>query len=855
MPDPSPANPTPYPGSARSRLVLAVYWLLLATSTHFPSSAFGPSEGRSPDDPFILFQHDKMSHLLGFGGLALVLYLARPLGRRKGLIPNALATAAIALTYAPLDEFSQGILGHRHVSGSDLLANALAIVGVVMLALTPRRVPTPPKGSAKHGLAVLAGGLSLLALGGMVLAVTRTVGRQTDALHLFAAAALAVTLLRRPPVVPGRPRLSAGLIAGGVGLTLVGTEVAQAFARLPFARSEVMFGAIGLLIVMAGWSLRLAFGPATGATPTLRSHPPGSAEDRAPNPRVADGPPAYLPQGGPEERDASARFVGHALLVSALTLLSRLTGLARDAVLAAAFGLSTVADAFFIGFLVPNLFRRLFGEGALTAAFIPNYTELRERDPLLARRFASLVLTLLTVLLLAITGVAELGLWWAASAIDPERQGKAALAVHYTRIMLPYMPLICLVALAGGVLQVHKRFGPPAAAPLVLNAVIIAATVLATRGFSASGLPEERVGTTVALGVLVAGVLQLAWQLVVLHRTAGLTRCFAGVVPQVRAMLLMMGPMVIGLAVFQINALLDALIAFFFAPPEGAAPGAPVSLLGWTFSAPLRNGDVAALQWSQRLYQFPLGVFGIAIATAIFPALSAAAARFTGDPPNDGSARPSASPEFAAILRQGLRLTVFIGLPASVGLLLVRVPLARVVYERGAFGLEDALRVSTILAGYATSVWAYSMMHTVTRAFYALKDATTPLKVGLAMVGFNLALNLTLIWPLGAAGLAWSTAASAMLQVAVLVLVIRRRVPGPVDRAVVRSWGRTALASGVMVAVLGPALWWLDPAGLSRGASAGVLAGATVVGAGVVLGVAKLAGAEELSWLTRRRRR
>jgi putative peptidoglycan lipid II flippase len=854
MPDPSPTNPTPYPGSVRSRLVLAVYWLLLATSTHFPSSVFGPSEARAPDDPFILFQHDKVSHLLGFGGLALLLYLARPLGRHKGPIPNALATAAIALAYAPLDEFTQGILGNRHVSGSDLLANALAIVGVVMLALTPRRVPTPPKGSAKHGLAVLAGGLSLLALGGLVLAATRTLGRQTDALHLFAAAALAVTLLRRPPVVPGRPRLSAGLIASGVGLTLVGTEVAQAFARLPFARSEVMFGAIGLLIVMAGWSLRLAFGPATETTPTLRSHPPASAEDRAPNPRVADEPAAHLHQG-PGDRDASARFVGHAVLVSALTLLSRLTGLARDAVLAAAFGLSTVADAFFIGFLVPNLFRRLFGEGALTAAFIPNYTELRERDPLLARRFASLVLTLLTVLLLAITGVAELGLWWAASAIDPASQGKAALAVHYTRIMLPYMPLICLVALAGGVLQVHKRFGPPAAAPLVLNAVIIAATVIATRGFSASGLPEERVGTTVALGVLVAGVLQLAWQLVVLHRTAGLTRCFAGVGPQVRAMLLMMGPMVIGLAVFQINALLDALIAFFFAPPEGAAPGTPVSLLGWTFSAPLRNGDVAALQWSQRLYQFPLGVFGIAIATAIFPALSAAAARFTGDSQHDEAGRPPASPEFAAILRQGLRLTVFIGLPASVGLLLVRVPLARVVYERGAFGLEDALRVSTILAGYATSVWAYSMMHTVTRAFYALKDATTPLKVGLAMVVFNLTLNLTLIWPLGAAGLAWSTAASAMLQVAVLVLVIRRRVPGPVDRAVLRSWGRTALASGVMAAVLAPVLWWLDPAGLSRGASAGVLAGATVVGAGVVLGIAKLAGAEELSWLTRRRRR
>ncbi|XAM01300.1 murein biosynthesis integral membrane protein MurJ [Phycisphaeraceae bacterium D3-23] len=582
------------------------------------------------------------------------------------------------------------------------------------------------------------------------------------------------------------------------------------------------------------------------------------------------------PQNPPPEGDAgrtdagpagqSSRFVGHAVLVSALTLLSRLTGLARDAVLAAAFGLSTIADAFFIGFLVPNLFRRLFGEGALTAAFIPHYTELRERDPQLARRFASLVLTLLTVLLLTITAVAELGLWWLASSLDGEAQGKAALAVRYTRIMLPYMPLICLVALAGGVLQVHKKFGPPAAAPLVLNGVIIAATAFATVGFTRGG-DTEHVATIVAFAVLLAGALQLGWQLAAMQRTAGLTRVFEGVGPQVKAMLIMMGPMVLGLAVFQINALMDSLIAFFLSPPApgsgggdgggGGADGpAPLTMLGRTFIAPLQNGDVAALQWSQRLYQFPLGVFGVAIATAIFPALSAAAAKVArvDDDAGDSRAKPQAAgDEFSAILRQGLRLTVFIGLPASVGLLLVRVPLARVVYERGAFETGDALRVATILAGYATSVWAYSMMHTVTRAFYALKDATTPLKVSVGMVALNLTLNLTLIWPLGAAGLAWSTAVSAVAQAGLLLLLIRRRVDRPIDASVLKSWGRTALASAVMAAALWPALWWFDPATLSRTGSALLLAGMTLGGAGVVLAIAKLAGAEELGWVFRRR--
>ena len=565
-------------------------------------------------------------------------------------------------------------------------------------------------------------------------------------------------------------------------------------------------------------------------------------------------PPTHTAPADTAERKRPARFVGHAVRVGALTLLSRLTGLARDAALAAAFGLSTVADAFFIGFLVPNLFRRLFGEGALTAAFIPHYTELRERDPEQAKRFASLVLTLLTLLLLAVTALAEGGLWWLASSLQGDTDTKTAMAVRYTRIMLPYMPLICLAALAGGVLQVHKRFGPPAAAPLVLNAVIIAATAFATGGFSGSAHTPQHVATLVAAGVLVAGLLQLAWQLLVLQRAVGLTRHLGGVGPQVRSMLVMMGPMVIGLAVFQINALLDALIAFTFAPPTGATAGSDITRLGLTFAAPLRGGDVAALQWSQRLYQFPLGVFGIAIATAIFPALAAAATKHSAAAAA-GTAPAQDTDTFATILRHGLRLTVFIGLPASVGLLLVRVPLARLIYERGAFGLADSLRVATILAGYATSVWAYSMTHTLTRAFYALKDAKTPLKIGVGMVTLNLGLNLTLIWPLGAAGLAWSTAASAVLQALLLVWFIRRRVPRPVDATVLRSWGRTALASVAMGAVLWPVIAWIDPADLSRTHSALLLLGLVVAGMGVVLLFAKATGAEELHWLSKRGRK
>ncbi|MFN3167581.1 MAG: murein biosynthesis integral membrane protein MurJ [Phycisphaeraceae bacterium] len=538
--------------------------------------------------------------------------------------------------------------------------------------------------------------------------------------------------------------------------------------------------------------------------------------------------------------------------MSALTLVSRFAGLGRDAVLAAALGLSVAADAFFIGFLVPNLFRRLFGEGALTAAFIPHYTDLLERDPALAKRFATLTLTLLSVLLVGITLIAELALWLIVARLDASH--KASLAVYYTRLMLPYMPLICAVALVGGVLQVHKRFGPPAAAPLVLNGVIVAAVLLAT-GFFSRDTSARSVATWVAVGVVVAGVLQLAWQVAAMLRVTGLARSFAGCWPTMRAMLLMMGPMVVGLAVFQINALLDALIAFFFAPGSGAGANDQLTAFGQTFDAPLRNGDVAALNWSQRLYQFPLGVFGIAIATAIFPALSAAAARFNGEDGSQGGTRAkprAASEEFARIVRHGLRLTLFIGLPASVGLILVRVPLARAVFEHGGFTTDDALRVSVILAGYASSVWAYSMTHTLTRAFYALKDATTPLKISACMVALNLALNLTLIWPLGAAGLAWSTATSAAGQVALLLWLLRRRVDRPIDRSVTASWARTALASVVMAGVLWPITWLTDPAGLSWWASTGLLIGMVVLGGVVVLGVGVLSNTEELRWLRRR---
>ncbi|MEL7087317.1 MAG: VanZ family protein, partial [Planctomycetota bacterium] len=401
-----------------------------------------------------------------------------------------------------------------------------------------------------------------------------------------------------------------------------------------------------------------------------------------------------------EDSGGGGGFVGHAKLVGLMTLVSRMTGLVRDAVLAAVFGATLYLDALLIGFLVPNLFRRLFGEGALTAAFIPRYTKLLREDPALARRFASLCVVVVASLLAGLTLVGEAGLWFAWLNADSE---KAGLALRLTMWMLPYMPMVCGVAFLGAMLQVHKRFGPPAAAPIVLNLVMTAAawSALSRAGSEWSGV------FTVAVSVLIAGLLQLAWMGTVVLRTAPLTGSFRGTRGHFRGMMVTMLPMVIGLGVFQINTLLDGLIAYGFAAPAEIipAPGAAadlaaaqaLNLFGRTVDYPMQTGAVTTLTLAQRLYQFPLGVFGIAIATAIFPALAAAASSRTdhakpqaayageGHSGGGGGSGSEGGGEFADIFRRGLRLTFFIGLPASVGLILVRVPLTRVFFEWNAF--------------------------------------------------------------------------------------------------------------------------------------------------------------------------
>ncbi|MSR28632.1 MAG: murein biosynthesis integral membrane protein MurJ [Phycisphaerales bacterium] len=524
-------------------------------------------------------------------------------------------------------------------------------------------------------------------------------------------------------------------------------------------------------------------------------------------------------------------FEFHARTVSALTFVSRVTGLARDAAMSRVFGAGAVTDAFAFAFMVPNLFRRLFGEGALTSSFLPVYAKLEEKEPAVAAALARMVLARVAVFLAVVCLIGEgvLLLCWPSGANDA-----ATLSAKLVAILLPYMPLVCLVALIGAILQVHHRFGPTAAAPIILNVAIVATCVglmpqtLAALGFAA--ISQHAHVMMVASSVIVAGVLQVAWSwhalrsVAVEHadeRTAA-SRAFSRVILQAV-------PMALGLGVLQVNTFVDGLIASY---PTIVGP----TVFGIEY--PLKEGAMASLSFAQRLYEFPLGVFGISVATAIFPQLSREA--------HDTDA-------FRATLARALRLVMFVGLPASVGLMMLRIPLTAAVFQGDSFTEADTARVASILLAFAPAIWAYSANHVLTRAFYARGEPMTPVIVAVAMVALNFLLNITLIWtPLNTAGLALSTATCSIIQMVILQRLLAKRVGPLVTGEVVTSWWRSAFVTAVMGVVLLGAMQFTPEKG-SWFVMLSTLLLLVAVGAATALGAARMLRMTELRWALGRR--
>jgi putative peptidoglycan lipid II flippase len=490
------------------------------------------------------------------------------------------------------------------------------------------------------------------------------------------------------------------------------------------------------------------------AAPRLESPP-----DAAP---PAAGSPSATADAHTEPATALAGF----RLVGIFTFLSRVLGLARDVSMASVFGNGAVMDAFSVAFRIPNLARRVFGEGALTAAFLPVFVQEHERHgPASAWKLASTVINVLAVALCGLVLVGELWLWFTAAALDSSPE--ARLLTGLTAAMLPYLVLICLAAQVAAVMNALGHFSWPAFSPMILNVVW-----LATLWWIVPGIDSATTQIyVVAASVVLAGILQLAAPLPALKRLGfqysfGWREMGGRVAGIMRSML----PIIVGLSITQLNTLADSVIAWSLSVPETAAtPDGSAS----AFS--LSSGTASALYFAQRMYQFPLGIFGVALGTVLFPLL----ARHAGAGRLD---------RFREDLGLGLRLVMAIGLPASVGLVVLARPLTALLFQHGEFDAADADATAGMIAGYSIGVWAYCGVLIAHRGYYAIGDRTTPLRVGLAVVALHLALNFLLLWLLGGVGLALSTSIAAMVQFSLVVWLIQSRI-GPLD------WRRLASAT------------------------------------------------------------
>ena len=442
-------------------------------------------------------------------------------------------------------------------------------------------------------------------------------------------------------------------------------------------------------------------------------------------------------------------------------------------------------DAFSVAFRIPNLSRRVFGEGALTAAFLPVFIrERQQRGEQSGWQLASGVLLLLLLTLSALVVIGELILLLLNAALEPG--SNARLLTGLTAVMLPYLVLICLAAQFSAILHALNHFTWPALIPVVLNVVWIAAIWWVAPHFATA---QGQV-YVVAGAVVVGGILQCAVAVPALFRSGfrfdvAWMRAHEieddAIGGRIREILRTLVPVVAGLSLTQFNSLLDALMAWGFAAPE--IPDGRGS--GWY---PIESGTASALYLGQRMYQFPLGVFGIALGTVLFPILTRHAEDGRMDRLRDD-------------LTLGLKLVIGIGLPAGVGLVVLAEPLTDLLFRYGRFDARDARQTSAMIAVYGSAVWAWCGLLILYRAFYSVRNQRTPMRLGLISIVVNLLLSVTLIWFVGGVGLAIGTAIAATIQGLLAVRLIQNSVGRLEIAGLIRFLLRCAIAAAVMTAV------------------------------------------------------
>ena len=444
---------------------------------------------------------------------------------------------------------------------------------------------------------------------------------------------------------------------------------------------------------------------------------------------------------------------------------SRILGFVRDILMAGTLGAGLIADAFFVAFKFPNFFRRLFAEGAFNAAFVPLFGErLASEGKASARAFAAEAAAVLISALMLFTFAAVLLMPWLMYAIAPgfaDQPEKFGLTIGLTRITFPYLMFMALIALFGGMLNTMQRFAATAAAPILLNIVLISALILIRLGY----IPHPGYG--LAWAVTAAGIGQLIWIATACARADIMIRLpRPRFTPGVRRLLALMAPGLIGAGVVQINLVVDVILA-----------------------STLREGSVSFLYFADRVNQLPLGVVGVAVGVALLPLLTRQLADGDNAAANDSQNRAI---EFALILT----------LPAAAALMAIAGPIVSVLFERGAFDAAAAVNTAAALAAFAVGLPAYVLIKALTPGFFARQDTATPVKVAVFAVVLNVVLAVALMQVMAHVGIALATACSAWINALALGLILHRRNQLKIDSRLRRTAPRALAAAIVMVVLL-----------------------------------------------------
>ena len=460
-------------------------------------------------------------------------------------------------------------------------------------------------------------------------------------------------------------------------------------------------------------------------------------------------------------------------VVSISVLTSRVSGLIREMLMAHLFGRSAAYEAFVVGFRIPNLTRDLFAEGALSSAFVPTFTQyLTTKDKRQAAELANLVGS---AIILVVGAMCVLGMIFSPALVSltaggfAKVPGKFELTVHLTRIMFPFLLLVALAAQAMGILNACGRFTVPAMSSTFFNVGSVAFGV--ALGFWAGPRLGLEPITGMAYGVVLGGALQLAWQAPSLYRLGFAFRYRTDWSnPGMRQIMRLMGPAILGNAAVQINVLINSDFASSIYDPVTGFNG-PVAWLGYAF----------------RFMQLPLGLFGVAIASATLPAISQSASLGRID-------------EFRQTLSHSLGMVFLLTVPSSVGLMVLGGPMIAAIYQHGAFRSYDTQQTALALSCYAIGLGGYAAIKVLAPAFYALNDSRTPVMVSIASIAINYGAAATMVrtGTLGHAGLALATSTVALFSFVALFWILRNRLGGIHGRALLRSVVMISLASAAM---------------------------------------------------------